>query len=918
MENKKVIYLIDAYALIYRAYYAFIKSPRFNSKGLNTSAILGFMNSMLEIIEKQKPDYLGVVFDPAGKNFRHELYEPYKANRQQTPEDIKVSVPIIKQILDGLHICRVEQSGFEADDVIGSLAFRASDKGFNTFMVTPDKDYLQLISDNRFILKPKRGSNESEIIGLENLENEFGVKFPQEVIEVLALWGDASDNVPGARGIGEKGAKKLIEQFGSVENVFANIDRISGKTHDCLINSKENVFLSKQLVTINTNIPVAFNESEFKIEELNFLNIKEILEELDFKGFLNKYIKTEKHSITNKPAVQMSLFDTPAENVVPEKPVLISREVEYKITSAIDERLKIMDSCIASANVGIYIITSGVDAVSLTVLGLALSFEPTKAYYLSFSEEPVFIEKLRLLFGNTEQTIVGQNLKQSIHAFNNHNISIKAKLFDITLADYLLQPELQHSLDAVANRYLHVNLQSPLDKHLSAFEKGLSIFNTVPEESMLFACEQADISLLLKDVLEKELEKSKLSLLFKDMETPMIDVLAGMERVGIKLNIEELAAYKTVLKKRLDILEQDIYELAGTKFNILSPKQLGVVLFETLKIDPDAKKTKTEQYQTGEEILVKLQQKHPIVNKILEYRGLNKLISTYIESLPQLVNPNTNHIHCSFNQFVTATGRLSSSNPNLQNIPIRDDDGREIRKALVASSDKHTLVSADYSQIELRIMAHLSQDKAMMSAFDQGADIHSLTAARVYKVDLSAVTKEMRRRAKVVNFGIIYGISTFGLAERLNISRAESKELIDGYFISFPAVKEYMDFAIKIAREKGFAETIFGRRRYLADINSKNHVVRSFAERNAINAPIQGSAADIVKKAMIDINNSLKTEAFKSELIIQVHDELVFNVLKEEAERLKELIKEKMETVVKLRVPLIVDIGEGLNWLEAH
>lgn len=937
MKNK--IFLLDAYALIFRAYYAFIKNPRINSKGFNTSAIFGFVNTLEDVLNKEKPSHIAVAFDPSGPNFRHEMYPLYKAHRSATPEDIKLAIPYIKQILEAYNIPVIQVAGFEADDVIGTLAKRFSDENNTVYMMTPDKDYAQLVDENIFMYKPARSGNTAEIIGIKEVNEKFGINHPDKVIDILALWGDVSDNVPGVPGIGEKTASKLIEKFESIDNIYLNIGKLVGKQKESLEQNKEQLYLSKKLVTIDIQVPVDVNIESLILETPDYEKLDTLFNELEFRTLKSRVISNnipseiKSQSNTGKKTsdqyqLQFDLFALPNETISVDikeeiRNKFAKSDVIYKLIETQAEVEMLVSNLLSYSEICIDTETTSLNIFEAELLGLSISVKEKEAYYVSMPPDLDSVKNILLLFSpifnDPEKLIIGQNLKYDLAILQNYGISIKSRIFDTMIAHYLIEPEQRHNLDSLAFKYLKYKMISIEDL---IGEKGKNQKNMKDIDISIvsdYSCEDADITLRLKNILEPELRKSNLENLFYEIEMPLVKVLMDMERSGVSLNVTGVREHSTNLKKDLLQIENTIYELAGEKFNISSPRQLGVILFDKLKIISNPKKTKTKQYSTGEEELVKLVDKHPLVNEILEYRGVNKLINTYVDVLPDLVNPKTNKIHTNFNQTITSTGRLSSNNPNLQNIPVRDERGREIRRNFVPSDSLHTFLSADYSQIELRIMAHLSKDVNMLDAFNKySIDIHTATAAKIFKVDGSEVTREMRAKAKTANFGIIYGISSFGLGQRLNIPVKEARELIDSYFETFAGVKTFMDKCIAIAREKEYVETIFGRRRYLPDINSQNAVVRGFAERNAINAPIQGSAADIIKLAMVNIYKRFENEEIKSKMILQVHDELNFDVLISELDSVKQLVIEEMQNAVSLEVPLLVECGVGNNWLEAH
>ena len=930
-DTSKKLFLLDAYALIFRAYYAFIKNPRITSKGLNTSAIFGFLLALEEVLQKQKPTHIAVVFDTPTPTFRHEMYQEYKAHRDETPEDIKKAVPYIKKLIEAYKIPVIDYPGYEADDVIGTLARKASERGFTTYMMTPDKDYAQLVSDNVFMLKPSRSGNESILWGVDDIKKEFSVKRPEQVIDILALMGDAADNIPGAPGVGPKTAMKLISEYGSIEELFKNTDKLKGKLKEIIENNREQIEMSKKLATIEQNVPVELNETALELEVPDPAKLKVLFDELEFKTvatrILSEIDKSEKpraqqqSPAPQKDSLQGSLFEDEAVAPVTEKTSIESVEhtyIQLKNNSDIEEFVKkvnaLKEFCFDSE-------TTSINPLEAELVALTFSWEKGTGYLIHFPESQketrVMLEIVRSVFENPVTLKIGQNMKFDIQVLANYGIDVKGPLFDTMIAHYLLEPDMRHNMNLLSEAYLGY---SPVHIESLIGEKGNSQKNmrSVPVDKLIeYAVEDADVTYQLKKVFEPRIESERLSDLTHDIEMPLISVLATMERNGVILNLEDLKAITINLREDILSLEKEIYALAGTEFNISSPKQLGDILFIRLKLDEKARVTKTKQFITNEEILQRLTGKHPIVEKVLEYRGLKKLLSTYVEALPLLVDKKTGRIHTSFNQAVAATGRLSSNNPNLQNIPVKDARGREIRKAFVPAKG-HIFLSADYSQIELRLMAHLSKDKSMIADFLSGNDIHAATAAKIFGVEINDVTREMRSRAKTANFGIIYGISSFGLSERLTIGRKEAKELIDGYFNSYPGVKVYMDESINKARDVGYVTTMFGRRRYLRDIHSRNQVVRGNAERNAINAPIQGSAADIIKIAMVRINDRMKSEKLLSKMILQVHDELIFEVEMSELEKLREMVLFEMSNAVKLDIPLKVDWGTGNNWFEAH
>ena len=946
------LFLLDAYALIYRAYYALIKNPRINSKGFNTSAILGFVNTLEDVLKKENPTHIGIAFDPSGPTFRHEAFEQYKAQREETPEVIRLSVPIIKDIIRAYQIPILEVPGFEADDVIGTLATEAGIQGITTYMMTPDKDYGQLVSENVFMYRPKYGDKEFEIMGIEEVKAKFDIQSPLQVIDMLGLMGDSSDNIPGCPGVGEKTAQKLIAQFGSIENLLEHTDELKGALKTKIETNKETILFSKFLATIKTDVPIELDMENLRRENPDEPSLRKIFEELEFRSLIDRVFKREGKEGVNENALppkpskqadlfggQLSLFDSPQttdsqgnlfaefaddgqgnsfySNLASLKTInhdyqLIDNEVKRKEFIQIIKTKEIfsLDTETTSTN-----------PIEAELVGMSFCYEENQAFYVPIPADKEkaleIVSEFKEIFENEKTLKVGQNIKYDILVLSNYGIEVRGPMFDTMIAHYVLQPELRHNMDYLAEIYLNYRT-IPIEELIGAKgKKQGNMRDLAPELVYEYACEDADITFKLKNILEKELETNGASSLFHEIEMPLVPVLAYMEKNGVCLNTEALKETSLHFTKRMNQIEEEVYQLAGIKFNISSPKQVGEVLFDRMKIVEKAKKTKTGQYVTSEEVLESLRNKHEIIGKILDYRGLKKLLSTYIDALPQLINPKTGRIHTSFNQTVTATGRLSSSNPNLQNIPIRNEDGKEIRKAFIPE-EGCLFFSADYSQIELRIMAHLSKDVNMIEAFCEGNDIHAATASKVFKTTIEEVTREQRSKAKTANFGIIYGISVFGLAERMNVPRSEAKELIEGYFQTYPQIKEYMDKSIEVAREKGYIETIFGRKRFLPDIHSHNAVVRGYAERNAINAPIQGSAADIIKVAMVKIYQRFQTENIHSKMILQVHDELNFSVYPEEKEKVQQIVIEEMEKAYSMQVPLKADYGWGTNWLEAH
>jgi len=946
--SKKKLFLIDAFAIIYRAYFAFGNNQRYNSNGLNTSAMLGFTNTIVEVLRRENPTHIGVVFDSPGKTFREDIYPLYKAHRDEMPEDIRNSIPYIKKIIEAMDIPLIAMEGFEADDIIGTMAKAAEKEGFTTFMMTPDKDYAQLVSDNIFMFKPGRGGNPPETWGVREVQEKFEINHPEQVIDILGLWGDAADNIPGIPGIGEKTSKKLISKYGTVENLIEAAEAdLKGKQRENVINFGEQGLLSKKLATIVLDVPVEYSfddleKTPFKKEELLTL-----FSELEFRGLAQRVFDQDVHTSSTRPAgtsapatsiapepkkqakknAPVDLFNQPEINElteVQEEPVqeFKSFEAEKKdyqlvasaegIKSLVAKLEKVSSFCFDTE-------TTGLDSLSAKIIGLSVSFEENTAYYVHVPQgkEESTLKHFKHLFENKKIEKIAQNIKYDMNILRGVNIQVLGPLFDTMLAHYLLEPDMKHNMDLLSETYLNY---SPISIETLIGKKGKNQLNMreVPADQITnYACEDADVTWQLKQIFQQLLKDTGTTELFEKIEMPLVPVLSAMEQEGIKLDAKSMEDYSIVLAKEINDLEKKIIDLAGEEFNVSSPKQLGEILFDKLKISDKAKKTKTGQYQTNEETLQKLADKHKIVAPILDYRQLKKLKSTYVDVLPTLIRPATGKIHTTFNQAVAATGRLSSNNPNLQNIPIKTAKGREVRKAFVASEGREIL-AADYSQVELRIMAEISKDKGMQEAFVNGQDIHSATAAKVFDVPLEEVDKTMRGKAKMVNFGIIYGISAFGLSQRLGIPRKEAAEIIKQYFMQYPGVQSYMNDVVEDARKNGYVETIMGRKRYLKDINSRNAIVRGYAERNAINAPIQGSAADIIKKAMIDIQKELKENNYKSTMILQVHDELLFDVVPEEKQQVQELVKTKMENAVKTNVPLEVDMNFAHTWLDAH
>lgn len=919
------LFLIDAYALIYRSYYAFLKNPRINSKGINTSAIFGFINSLEDVLKRENPTHIAVAFDPQGPTFRHEAFEQYKAQREETPEVIRQSVPIIKEIIAAYNIPILEVPRFEADDVIGTIAKQAERQGFEVFMMTPDKDYGQLVSEHIFMYRPKFGGD-YEVMGEPEVLARYNLRSTEQVIDLLGLMGDAADNIPGCPGVGEKTAQKLLAEFGSIDNLLANTDRLKGAQKRKVEENKEQIRFSKFLATIKTDVPISFDAAHCVREKPDIARLKAIYTELEFRTFINK-LEGEPVKRKQEGPVQGDLFAIfAAESTSETKNVALADLTNtlhvYHIVDTEEKRAELGRFLSNQEFFAFDTETDALDPLRAKLVGFSFSVTEGEAWYVPVPEGDEEAMAVVAHFSPALQDAkiqkIGQNIKYDILVMRRYGVKVAGALWDTMIAHYLLNPELHHGMDYLAETYLHYHTK-PIEELIGPKGKGqLSMRQVALPVIAEYAAEDADITLRLKHYFAPKLEQEELLPLFRDIEMPLVYVLADMEATGVTLDTEALRQSSEVLTAQLSEIEQEIYEMADMTFNINSTRQVGEVLFDRLKLNEKAKKTKTGYYSTSEDVLEKLRGKHPIVDRLLAYRGLKKLLSTYIDALPALIHAETGKIHTSFNQAVTATGRLSSTNPNLQNIPVRDELGREIRKAFIPDNDDCLFFSADYSQIELRIMAHLSGDPHMIEAFRSGADIHAATAAKIYGVPIEAVTSDMRRKAKTANFGIIYGISVFGLAERLGISRSESKELIDGYFKTYPRIREYMDESIEVARKQGYVETIFKRKRFLPDIHSHNAVVRGYAERNAINAPIQGSAADVIKLAMVRIFQRFEDEGLRSKMILQVHDELNFNVYRNEAERVKQIVLEEMERVMPLQVPLIADCGEGKNWLEAH
>ena len=948
MSDQKRVFLVDAFALIFRGYYAFIKNPQINSKGLDTSAIMGFMNSLLDVIKRERPDHLAVCFDKGGSVDRVEMFEAYKANRDETPEAIKLAVPYIQEILKAMHIPIMVKTGFEADDVIGTLAKQAEKEGYKTFMVTPDKDFAQLVSENIFMYKPRFGGG-YDIWGVPEVQEKFGVEDPLQVIDFLGMMGDSADNIPGLPGVGEKTAKKFLATYGSMENLLANTHELKGKMKEKVEGAKELGLLSKQLATIMLDVPVTFEAKDFELDQPNIEKVTELFNELEFRNLLTNFTRTfavenavktnlaetkteETPEVAPKKAPlntdgQFDLFAAPGTGSVTEEAIASGfKTIEntshfYQHIDSPFSRKLLINKLMQQTSVCFDTETTGLKALEVELIGIAFSYEVGKGYYVSFPEDQeetaTILEEFRPFFESRIEKI-GHNLKYDIKVLSNYNMPVKGKLFDTMIAHYLINPDMRHNMNMLAETYLNYQPVSITDLIGKKGKNQLSMRVVPIKDQTEYAVEDADITLQLKEHFTKELESGNVTKLFNDIETPLVSVLTAMEIEGINLNSGFLNQLSVALTDDISRLEKSIFEQAGEEFNIASPKQLGIVLFEKMELVKKPKKTKTGQYATGEDILSFLAKDHAIIRDIQEYRQYKKLLSTYVDALPNEVNPKTGRIHTQYMQAVAATGRLSSNNPNLQNIPIRTERGREVRKAFIPRDENYVLLAADYSQIELRIIASLSEEENMINAFKNGEDIHASTAAKVFNVPLEEVTREQRSNAKTVNFGIVYGVSAFGLSNQTDLSRSEAKELIDTYYETYPKLKAYMSAQVDFAREHGYVETVLNRRRYLKDINSRNAMVRSGAERNAVNAPIQGSAADIIKLAMINIHRRFEKENFKSKMLLQVHDELVFDAHKDELETIRPIIKYEMENAFKMSVPLDVEMGIGENWLEAH
>ena len=923
------LFLLDAYALIYRAYYALMKMPRVTSKGMNTSAIFGFVNTLEEVLKKENPTHIAVAFDPPGPTFRHEAYEAYKAQREETPEVIRESVPIIKKIIQAYNIPILEVPCYEADDVIGTIAQKSSPE-YEVYMMTPDKDYGQLVNEHIFIYKPGFRGNEFSVLGVEEVKERYGLNYPEQMIDLLALMGDKSDNIPGCPGVGEVTAKKLIAEFETVENLLEHTDQLKGALQSKIRENKEGILFSKFLATIKTDVPIDFNPEELKRAPINEPELRQLFDELEFRQLALRIFGEPVKKTLAKPqeGFQTSLFGDMEESDEQSSPGLFGTQESLKTIphsyTLVESEAEILDLVKQIRQQSFFAFdteTTSLDPLQAELVGMSFALKEGEAYFIPVSEKKEEALKITRMVKEIleDKTLlkIGQNLKYDMNVLKKYGIRMKAPMFDTLVAHYLINPEYRHNLDYLAETYLNYQTVH-IEELIGSKGKNQLSMRQVPLSKLTdYACEDADVTLRLKHILEEQIRENNLSTLFYDIEMPLVNVLADMEETGVRIDTDTLKNSSSGLTQYLQNLEKEIFDLAGIEFNVNSPKIVGEILFDRLKITDRAKKTKSGQYTTSEDVLETMKSKHPIVENILEYRKVKKLLTTYIDSLPALISPSDGKIHTTYNQTVTSTGRLSSTNPNLQNIPIKDEEGKEIRKAFIPD-EGCIFMSADYSQIELRIMAHLSEDKNMMEAFHSGHDIHSATAAKIYGVPLSEVTRNMRRNAKTANFGIIYGISAFGLSEQLRIPRLEAKELIDGYFATYPGVKAYMDKSIESAKEKGYVETIFHRKRFLSDINSRNSVVRAYAERNAINAPIQGSAADIIKVAMNAILQRFAEENLQSKMIMQVHDELNFNVIVDEVEQVRAIVVKEMESAAALKVPIVVDCGCGKNWLEAH
>ncbi|MBK8805223.1 MAG: DNA polymerase I [Bacteroidales bacterium] len=937
MSEQKRLFLLDGHALIYRAYFAFISNPRINSKGLNTSAIFGFTNTLLDLLKSENPSHIAAVFDPKGKTFRHELYEKYKANRQETPEDLKASIPEIFKLLEAFKIPVLQVENYEADDVIGTIAKQAAKEGFQVFMMTPDKDYCQLVEENIFVYKPKSFGNGIEIMGINEVNEKFSISNPEQVIDILGLWGDSSDNIPGAPGIGEKTSKKLIQDYGSIESIFENLDSLKGKQKEVFINFKDQILLSKVLATIKTDVDITFSAQDCLLSDYDTKQLSILFNEYEFSTLINKVLAKNQQSPLQSPQTtkpkeqnttdkQLDLVETEDTETTNEFTnsfsTITDTEHNYELIDTKEKRNELISKLLKCSEICFDTETTSLNTIDAEIVGLAFSIKAKEAYYIPFPDDfdvcKNILNEFKIVFESKEILKIGQNLKYDIGVLANYDLQVSEPIFDTLLAHYLIQPESKHGLDALSQQFLNYEMVS-IESLIGKKGKDQVSFRTVEVElAKEYAGEDADITFQIKPLLQSLLVEKGQYELFKNIEVPLVPVLSAVERTGVSVDSASLKELSSELKEQAIFIENKIFSIAGTTFNISSPKQLGEILFDKLKISDQAKRTKTKQYQTGEDVLQKLVNEHEIVKLILEYRSLKKLISTYIDSLPELIHHKTNRIHTSFNQAVVATGRLSSNNPNLQNIPIRSENGKEVRRAFVAGSEDYVFLSADYSQIELRVIAHFSEDPNFIQAYLDEEDIHAATAAKIFQIPLTSVTDEQRRQAKAANFAISYGASAFGLSQSLNVPRKDAQFLIDGYFSTYPRVKDFMNAQIAYAHQHGFVETLFGRRRYLPDIHSNNQTVRGFAERNAINAPIQGTAADIIKIAMIRIFEQFREQGLQSKMIMQVHDELNFDVHKSELLIVKQIVKNQMEKAVSLKVPLKVQIGVGANWLDAH
>ena len=931
MSKIKKLFLIDAFAIIYRAYFAFSKNPRINSKGVETSAVLGFVNTLTEVLKKENPTHIAVVFDTPAATVRHIEYTEYKANREAMPEGISVALPYIDQVLDAFNIPKLFVDGYEADDVIGTLAKKAEKAGFTTYMMTPDKDFAQLVSENILLYRPGNKWKPTEVWGVEEVLDKFEINKVEQVIDFLGMMGDAVDNIPGLPGVGEKTAKKFLAEYGSMENLLANTNQLKGKIKEKIEANKAQGVLSKKLATILLDAPIELDEEVLEVQKFDAEKVQNLFEELEFRTLAKRLLNLESENTTNKatPAAssktttnsgQMDLFAMEEEIPTTSYQNISDQQIKYQLVSTAEQRSKLLTDLMQQTSVCFDTETTGLNPLTADLIGLAFCFDRKQAFYVHIpkGEEQNIADQFKVFFEKEGIEKIAQNLKYDYKVLAKYGVLVAAPYFDTMLAHYLLEPDQRHSMDVLAQNYLNY---SPISIETLIGKKGknqLSMRQAPLDKVCEYACEDADITWQLKQIFAHKLKGTHLEKLFNDIELPLVPVLAAMELEGIRIDIDALNDFSKELESRILELNEGVQTIAGIPFNLASPKQLGQVLFEHLKLVDKPKKTKTGQYSTSEETLLKLKGKHEIIDDILEFRQLQKLKSTYVDALPELASEKEERIHTTYQQAVASTGRLSSINPNLQNIPIRSEKGREVRKAFVARNENFTLLAADYSQIELRLMAHLSQDEGMLSAFQNKEDIHAATAAKVYQVSLEEVSREQRSHAKMVNFGIIYGISAFGLAQRLGIKRSEAKEIIENYFAQYPKVKTYMDLSIERAREKGYVETLMGRKRLLKDINSRNAVVRGYAERNAINAPIQGSAADIIKVAMIDVHKAFQQEDFLSKMLLQVHDELVFDAHNDELETIQSIIQQKMENAVQLSVPLEVDMGTGISWLEAH